>query len=178
MHNGTGDFALIPSLYKTKPFTMHRPLAVAVDPLCGQSLDAEVYCIFANRSQFRADGRALTLDAGATLVRDSCHRKVVDACKATWAATGVTPTLQTCPKVLADYPPQSAEVNSETSKFLCDHEFSKCSTEVPVLNRWWSHVILTFGGQEKLDGVEKVEFGDEFRIVSLFCLQLLKVECF
>ncbi len=133
MHNGTGDYALIPSLYKTKPFTMHRPLAVAVDPLCGQSLDAEVYCIFANRSQFRADGRALTLDAGATLIRDSCHRKVVDACKATWAATGVTPTLQTCPKVLADYPPQSAEVNSETSKFLCDHEFSKCSTEVPVL---------------------------------------------
>ncbi|KAH9408150.1 hypothetical protein TYRP_011814 [Tyrophagus putrescentiae] len=121
VHNTTGDFALIPSLYKTKPFTMHRPLSVAIDPLCGHALDSEVYCIFANRSQFQADGRRLTLDGGATLVRDSCHRKVVESCKENWASTGVTPTLQTCPKVLADYPPLGSR--PQESKFLCDHEY-------------------------------------------------------
>lgn len=119
MHNNTGNYALIPSLYKTKPFTMHRPLAVLVDPLCTSILDSEVYCIFANRSQFSADGRSLAVNSGATLVQDSCNRKVAESCLNTWTASGLAPQLQTCPKVLANYPPL------EESKFLCDNEYSK-----------------------------------------------------
>ena len=81
MHNATGDFALVPRVYKVDNFAMGHPLRVEIHSACVAPIDEEVFCVFANKPDFSQTGDRIQLTDRVSMVKDSCNAIVADKCK-------------------------------------------------------------------------------------------------